>query len=90
MGYLNPLEELPAMAKLRALPAAERKALRAEFLALRAACDALAHQAWRGKRRRPEEASFWRASATYSRHVAVGLLPPASSPRKRSQNSSCA
>jgi hypothetical protein len=73
MGYLNPLEQLPAVQKLRSLPAAQRKTLRAQFLALRAVCDELAHQAWDGAKRRPQEASFWRASATYSRHVAVAL-----------------
>lgn len=73
MGYLNPLEDLPAMAKLQELPPDQRKALRAEFQALRAACDALAHQAWKGAKRKPQEAAFWRASATYARHVAVGL-----------------
>jgi hypothetical protein len=73
MGYLNPLEKLSALSKLQALPAAERKALRAEFQALRAACDALAHQSWNGKKRRHDDASFWRASATYARHLAVGI-----------------
>jgi hypothetical protein len=71
MGYTNPLLELPAARKILAMPAETRQPLECLFRELRAEADARAEQAWR--RRKGPMAAYWRAVATYCRHVAHAL-----------------
>lgn len=69
MGYLNPLLKLPAAQQLLALPPSPEKALIEQlFREIRGEADKLAEQSWR-KRKGPM-AAYWRAVATYARHVA--------------------
>lgn len=68
MGYINPLLRLPAARRLMALPAEQRAPLEALLRELRAHADLEAESAW--KRRKGPMAAYWRAVATYARHVA--------------------
>jgi len=68
MGYINPLLRLPAARRLIALPAEQREPLEALLRELRAEADREAENAWR--RRKGPMAAYWRAVATYARHVA--------------------
>ncbi len=68
MGYINPLLRLPAAQRLMALPAAQRLPLEALLRELRADADREAENAW--KRRKGPMAAYWRAVATYARHIA--------------------
>jgi hypothetical protein len=71
MGYINPLLRLPAARKLMALPAEQRAPLEALLRELRTEADREAESAWR--RRKGPMAAYWRAVATYARHVAHAL-----------------
>jgi hypothetical protein len=71
MGYINPLLRLPAAQKLMALPAEQRALLEDLLRELRAEADREAESAWR--RRKGPMAAYWRAVATYARHVAHAL-----------------
>lgn len=71
MGYVNPLLKLPAAQKLMTLPAEQRRELEQLLRELRADADLQAEQSWR-KRKGPM-AAYWRAVATYARHVAHAL-----------------
>ena len=71
MGYENPLLKLPAARRLLALPADQREPIEALMRELRADADKLAEQAW--KKRKGPMAAYWRAVATYARHVAHAL-----------------
>lgn len=68
MGYLNPLLKLPAGRALLALPRAERERIEAVMRELRDQANAEAEKCWR--RRKGPMAAYWRAVATYARHVA--------------------
>lgn len=68
MGYLNPLLKLPAARAILALGERERAALRLLLLDLRGQANAEAETAWR--RRKGPMACYWRAVATYARHIA--------------------
>jgi hypothetical protein len=71
MGYFNPLLRLPAARKLMALPAEQRAPLEALLRELRKQADTEAENAWR--RRKGPMAAYWRAVATYARHIAHAL-----------------
>lgn len=71
MGYINPLLRLPAGKALMALPADQRAALEPVLRELRDQANAEAENAW--KRRKGPMAAYWRAVATYARHVAHAL-----------------
>lgn len=71
MGYVNPLLRLPATRRLMALPVEQRAPLEALLRELRAEADREAENAW--KRRKGPMAAYWRAVATYARHVAHAL-----------------
>jgi hypothetical protein len=79
MGYLNPLMRLPAGRALLALSERERVALRSLLLDLRGQANAEAETAW--VRRKGPMVCYWRAVATYARHIAHllkgGDVPPA-------------
>jgi hypothetical protein len=69
MGYLNPLLKLPAAQKLLSLPPEQRAPIEALLRELRADADKLAEQSW--KKRKGPMAAYWRAVATYARHLAL-------------------
>lgn len=71
MGYLNPLLKLPAGRALLALPKADRERIEAVMRELRDQANAEAENAW--KRRKGPMAAYWRAVATYARHIAHAL-----------------
>lgn len=71
MGYVNPLLRLPAGRALLALPAQDRQRIEAVMRELRDQANQEAEVAW--KRRKGPMAAYWRAVATYSRHVAHAL-----------------
>ena len=71
MGYLNPLLKLPAAQRLMALPPEQRKLIEELMRELRADADRLAEVSW--KRRKGPIACYWRAVATYARHIAHAL-----------------
>lgn len=75
MGYSNPLLKLPAAQRLMQLPAEQRAGLELLMRELRADADRLAEQSW--KKRKGPMAAYWRAVATYARHVAHALSRPA-------------
>ncbi|WP_238139542.1 hypothetical protein [Roseateles aquatilis] len=78
MGYLNPLLRLPAARALLALGAKERMALRTLLLELRSQANDEAERAW--SRRKGPMACYWRAVATYARHLAHVLRQPGTVP----------
>ncbi|TAA12429.1 hypothetical protein EA658_10040 [Pseudoxanthomonas winnipegensis] len=71
MGYLNPLLNLPAGKALQSLPAPDRARIEAVMRDLRQQANAEAEKAW--ERRKGSRAAYWRAVATYARHVAHAL-----------------
>lgn len=71
MGYTNPLLKLPAGKALRELPEADRARIEAVMRDLREQANNEAENAWR--RRKGPMAAYWRAVATYARHVAHAL-----------------
>ena len=71
MGYLNPLLKLPAGRALLSLPAEDRARIEAVMRDLREQANAEAENAWR--RRKGPMAAYWRAVATYARHIAHAL-----------------
>jgi len=71
MGYLNPLLKLPAGQALLALPAEDRKRIELVMRELRDQANTEAETAW--KRRKGPMAAYWRAVATYARHLAHAL-----------------
>lgn len=71
MGYINPLLNLPAGRKLMSLPPEQRAALEPVLRELRDQANVEAENAW--KRRKGPMAAYWRAVATYARHVAHAL-----------------
>ena len=71
MGYLNPLLRLPAGRALLALPEQDRTRIEAVMRDLRHQANEEAEKAW--KRRKGPMAAYWRAVATYARHVAHAL-----------------
>lgn len=71
MGYLNPLLRLPAGKALLDLPAPDRKRIEAVMRDLRDQANKEADIAW--KRRKGPMAAYWRAVATYARHLAHAL-----------------
>ena len=74
MGYLNPLLRLPAGRALMKLPPEQRAPLEAVMRELRAQANAEADKAW--ARRKGPMACYWRAVATYARHLAHALGKP--------------
>lgn len=68
MGYMNPLLRLPAGRALLALPADDRRRIEAVMRDLRDQANTEAETAWR--RRKGPMAAYWRAVATYARHIA--------------------
>ena len=68
MGYINPLLQLPAAQDLLALPIESRRAVASVLRALRTQANAQAEIAW--SRRKGPMAAYWRAVATYARHLA--------------------
>lgn len=71
MGYLNPLLALPAGRALQSLPKEDRERMEAVMRQLRDQANREAEKAW-AKRKGPM-AAYWRAVATYSRHLAHAL-----------------
>lgn len=71
MGYINPLLNLPAGRALLELPEEDRRRIEAVMRDLRSQADREAENAWR--RRKGPMAAYWRAVATYARHVAHAL-----------------
>ena len=71
MGYLNPLLRLPAGRKLLGLPDEDRRRIEAVMRELRDQANDEAEKAWR--RRKGPMAAYWRAVATYARHIAHAL-----------------
>lgn len=71
MGYANPLLKLPAGRALLALPAADRARIEAVMRELRDQANKEAERSW-AKRKGPM-AAYWRAVATYARHIAHAL-----------------
>ncbi|SMB33129.1 conserved protein of unknown function (plasmid) [Sterolibacterium denitrificans] len=71
MGYENPLLRLPAGQALRRLPKADRERIEAVMRELRDQANTEAETAWR--RRKGPMAAYWRAVATYARHLAHAL-----------------
>lgn len=71
MGYINPLLKLPAGKALLAMPEADRQRIEAVMRDLRDQANHEAEKAW--KRRKGPMAAYWRAVATYARHVAHAL-----------------
>lgn len=68
MGYINPLLRLSAACDLITLPTASRIAIAKVLRALRKQANDEAETAW--KRRKGPMAAYWRAVATYARHLA--------------------
>ena len=68
MGYLNPLLKLPAGKDLLKLTSTERKRIEHLMRDLRVQANEEAEKAW--KRRKGPMAAYWRAVATYARHIA--------------------
>ncbi|WP_232459095.1 hypothetical protein [Burkholderia ubonensis] len=79
MGYINPLLRLPAARSLVNLPTDSRRALAAVLRALRAQANTEAETAW--SRRKGPMAAYWRAVATYARHLAHALEAGRPEPR---------
>lgn len=71
MGYINPLLNLPAGRALLELPEEDRRRIEAVMRELRNQADKEAENSWR--RRKGPMAAYWRAVATYARHVANAL-----------------
>ncbi|MGS0896861.1 hypothetical protein ACVBGC_30650 [Burkholderia stagnalis] len=71
MGYINPLLKLPAARDLLALPPESRRAVASVLRALRTQANAEAEIAW--SRRKGPMAAYWRAVATYARHLAHAI-----------------
>lgn len=71
MGYVNPLLKLPAGRALLALPIEDRRRIEAVMRALRDQANTEAEISWR--RRKGPMAAYWRAVATYARHIAHAL-----------------
>ncbi len=71
MGYMNPLLALPAGRALQALPKEDRERIEAVMRQLRDQANKEAEKAW-AKRKGPM-AAYWRAVATYARHIAHAL-----------------
>lgn len=71
MGYLNPLLRLPSGRKLLDLPEEDRRRIEAVMRELRDEANTEAEKAWR--RRKGPMAAYWRAVATYARHLAHAL-----------------
>lgn len=71
MGYLNPLLKLPAAKALLELPEGDRRRIEAVLRELRDQANREAENAWR--RRKGPMAAYWRAVATYARHLAHAL-----------------
>ena len=71
MGYLNPLLKLQAGRALLALPAEDRRRIEEVMRALRHQANIEAEVAW--TRRKGPMAAYWRAVATYARHLAHAL-----------------
>ncbi|WP_074872452.1 hypothetical protein [Lysobacter enzymogenes] len=76
MGYINPLLSLPAAQALLSLPAEDRARIEAVMRELRDQANQEAEKAW--KKRKGPMAAYWRAVATYARHVAHALSVKAS------------
>ncbi len=71
MGYKNPLLNLSAGQALRRLPKADRARIEAVMRELRAQANEQAETAHR--RRKGPMYAYWRAVATYARHIAHAL-----------------
>lgn len=71
VGYLNPLLKLPAGRALLELPEPDRRRIEAVMRELRDQANSEAEKAWR--RHKGPMAAYWRAVATYARHVAHAL-----------------
>lgn len=67
----NPLLALPALARLRALDAETREALRGLLLDLRADARSRAEKSWRT--RKAPMAAYWAAVSVYAGHLARAL-----------------
>lgn len=68
MGYINPLLKLPAGKALISMEPEQRKAVAAICRDLRHQANEEAEKAW--TRRKGPMAAYWRAVATYARHLA--------------------
>lgn len=86
MGYLNPLLKLPAGRALLGLPPDQRAAIESVMRELRDQANREAENAW--KRRKGPMAAYWRAVATYARHIAHALsVKPNGTPQAASGRS---
>ena len=74
MGYINPLLDLPAGRELVRLPRHERERIEAMMRALRDQANTEAEKCW--QRRKGPMAAYWRAVATYARHIAHAVSRP--------------
>lgn len=68
MGYINPLLRLPAGKAMLTLPVEDRLRIEAVMRDLRDQANKEADTSW--KRRKGPMAAYWRAVATYARHIA--------------------
>lgn len=82
MGYINPLLDLPAGQALLSLPPPERARIEAVMRELRDQANREAEVAW--SRRKGPMAAYWRAVATYARHVAHAVSKPPNAYTSRS------
>lgn len=68
----NPVLELPAMAKLQALPPAAKAALVDLLEEIRQDADGRAQRSW--EQRKGPMAAYWRSVATYALHIRRGIV----------------
>lgn len=71
MGYENPLLKLPAGQDLLKLPREDRQRIEAVMRDLRDQANTEAEKSW--QKRKGPMAAYWRAVATYARHIAHAL-----------------
>lgn len=71
MGYMNPLLKLPAGRALLQLPKEDRERIEILMSQLRDQANMEAEKSW--KKRKGPMAAYWRAVATYARHIAHAL-----------------
>ena len=67
----NPVLGMPAMKRIRALPAPAREALRRVLIDLAEDASGRAEKCWR--RHKAPMAAYWKAVAVYARHIARAL-----------------
>lgn len=72
-GVRNPLLLLPAVSRLCALPAGQRRLLGGLFREIAHEADSRAERTW--KKRKGPMAAYWRATSTYAKDIARAIAP---------------